>query len=250
MKKKLTIMGLVFAFVICLLPLPRKVECDTENIVIDGIYFDFLFLRDRFVGEANINGMEYEPFSDHSASKMPSNDGFCYAVNFYGYDSDTNQLEMETVYLSKNLKGLADILVLNTDKDVAVTGIGIGMELYELKTFAAVYQNGHWLSADGLRASIELPNIADKIMSVTWNPDIQIYISKEVELYYIDIFDENFEKLERYYRTLEDLETFFTEAEAGLYYVAVAVNKNGEYIPEEEKYERYGSEFVFGIVKE
>ena len=43
MKKKLTIIGLVLAFVICLLPLPRKVDCDTENIVIDGVYFDFLF---------------------------------------------------------------------------------------------------------------------------------------------------------------------------------------------------------------
>ena len=250
MKKKLTIMGLVLAFVICLLPLPRKVECDAENIVIDGIYFDFLFLRDRFVGEAKIHGLEYEPFSDHSASKMPANEGFCYAVNLCRYDSDTNSIEMETVYLAKDLKRLADISVLNTDKDVAVTGIGIGMELYELNTFATVYQNGNWLSAQGASASIELPNIADRIMSVTWNPEIQIYISKEVELYYIDIFDEKFEKIERYYRTLEDLETFFTEAEAGQYYVAVAVNKNGEYIPKEEKYECYGSEFVFGIVKE
>ena len=250
MKKKLTIMGFALAFVICILPLPRKVDCDTENIAIDGVYFDFLFLRDRFVGEANINGMEYEPFSDYSASKMPSNDGICYAINLYRYDSDINQLETETVHLSKNLKGLADILVLNTEKDVAVTGIGIGMDLYELKTFATVYQNGNWLSTQGTSASIELPNIADKIKCVTWNPDIQVYITEEAELYYIDIFDENFEKIERYYRTLENLETFFNDAEAGQYYVAVAVNKNGEYIPKEERYECYGSEFVFGIVKE
>jgi len=249
-KKKLTIMGLILAVVICLVPLPRKVKCDTENVVIDGTYFDFLFLRDRFMGDGKINGAEYVPFSDHSASKMPGDEGKYYAINLCRYDSDVNRIEMETVYLAENLKGLADISVLKTDKDVAVTGIGIGMELYEIKTFATVYENGKWLSAQGTRASIELPNIADKIMSVTWNEDIQVYISKEVELYYIDIFDEKFEKIERYYRTLEDLETFFTEAEAGQYYVAVAVNKNGEHIPEEEKYESYGSEYVFGIVKE
>ena len=250
MKKKIAIIGLVLVLVICLLPLPRKVACNAEKIVIDGTYFDFLFLHDRFVGEAKIHGLEYEPFSDHSASKMPADDGFCYAVNLCRYDSDTNSIDMETVYLAKDLKGLADISVLNTDKDVAVTGVGVGMDLYELKTFATVYQNGNWLSAQGTSASIELPNIADKIMSVTWNPDIQVYITEEVELYYIDIFDENFERIERYYRTLENLKTFFNDAEEGLYYVAVAVNKNGEYIPKEEKYERYGSEFVFGIVKE
>lgn len=250
MKKKLAITGLILTIIICLLPLPRKVECDAENVVIDGVYFDFLFLRDRFAGKAQINGVEYEPFSDHSASKMSSNETFCYAINLCRYDSDTNGIEMETVYLAENLKGLADISVLKTDKDVAVTGMGIGTEVYELNTFATIYQNGDWLSAQGASASVELPNIADKIMSVTWNEDIEIYISKDAELYYIDIFDEKFEKIERYDRTLEDLETFFTEAEAGQYYVAVAVNKNGEYIPKEEKYERYGSEFVFGIVKE
>ena len=250
MKKKLIITGLILAFGICLLPLPRKVKCDTENVVIDGIYFDFLFLRDRFMGEGMINGAEYVPFSDHSASKMPVDEGECYAINLCRYDSNTNSIEMETVYLAEDLKGLADISVLKTDKDVAVTGIGIGIELYEIKTFSTVYENGNWLSAQGTRASIELPNIADKIMSVTWNDDIQVYISKEVELYYIDIFDENFEKIERYDRTLEELEAFFTETEAGQYYVAVAVNRNGEYIPKEEKYESYGSEYVFGVVKE
>lgn len=249
-KKKLTSIGLALAFVICLLPLPRKVACDTENIVIGGTYFDFLFLQDRFLGEAKINGLKYEPFSDHSAYKMHSNEESCYAINLCRYDSDTNRIEMETIYLEKDLKGLAEISILNTDKDVAVTGSSIGVDLYELNTFAAIYQNGDWLSAHGTSASIELPNIAEKIMSITWNPDIQIYISKEVELYYIDIFDENFEKIERYFQALEDLEAFFTEAEAGQYYVAVAVNKNGEYIPKEEKYESYGSEFVFGIVKE
>lgn len=250
MKKKLTIVGLILAFAICLLPIPRNVDCDTENVVIDGTYFDFLFLRDRFVGKGKINGAEYVPFGDHSASKMPDDEGKYYAINLCRYDSETNSIEMETVYLAENLKGLADISVLKTDKDVAVTGMGIGMELYEIKTFATVYENGEWLSAQGTRASIELPNIADKIMSVTWNDDIQVYISKEVELYYIDIFDENFEKIERYDRTLEELKAFFTEAEAGQYYVAVAVNRNGEYIPKEEKYESYGSEYVFGVVKE
>ena len=145
---------------------------------------------------------------------------------------------------------LTDISVRNTDQEVAVIGGGIGIDLYELMTFSTVYQNGSWLSAQGAGASIELPNIADKIMSVTWDPDFQIYISKEVELYYIDIFDAKFEKLARYFGSLEDQEAFFTTTESGVYYVAVAVNKNGKYIPKEEEYERYGSEFVFGLVKE
>lgn len=98
------------------------------------------------------------------------------------------------------------------------------IELYELRTFATVYGDYGWTSAQGTRASIEL--------------------------YYIDIFDGNFEKLARYFHNMEEFEDFFAEADVGVYYVAAAVNWNGKYISKEKEYERYGAEFLFGLVKE
>lgn len=240
---------LLVAALLCLLPFPRKVECDAENIVIDGIYFDFLFLRDRFVGEAKINGLDYKAFSDYSASKLPAKEGVCYMIGFYRHNPETNRLDTETLYLKENLKELEYVYGKSeNDSKVTVVENETKTELYEFQTFGKTYENGNWLNWQGLRASIELPNIADKLSEVTWDEDVKIQISEDVELYYIIVFDENYEGVSRYSK-LEELQAFCTVADEGSYYVAIAVNWDGEYIPSEEECEKYGSEFVFEVLK-
>ena len=107
----------------------------------------------------------------------------------------------------------------------------------------------NWMSVQGLSASTELSNIADELPKIVWNEHTQFQVQEDLELSYIRIFDENFERM-AHYQTVEELQTFCNETEIGLYYVAIAVNRNGRYIAEEEEYERHGSEFVFGLMNE
>ena len=235
---------------VCLLPLPRKVDCKEEMLVIEGVYLDFLLLCDRFFGKAIIEGSEYEPFSDYSASKVPADSGDCYMINLCRYQDDTNALDLKSIYLKESLKELAyELEETRNDAEVAVIENETMTELYELKTYATVYEHENWMSAQGLSASTELSNIADELPKIVWNEHTQFDVSEDVEVSYIRIFDKNFERM-AHYQTVEELQTFCNEAEMGLYYIVIAVNKNGRYILEEEKYEQSGSEFVFGLIKE
>lgn len=107
MKKRIIITGLILAIAICLLPVPRKVECETEKVVVNGVYLDFLLLHDRFLGKAVIEDKEYKPFSDYSASKVPADNGACYMINLCRYQDETNSLDLKSIYLEENLRELA-----------------------------------------------------------------------------------------------------------------------------------------------
>ena len=132
--------------------------------------------------------------------------------------------------------------------EVTIEQNGTLNELYELQIFTQTHSKGNWLSAQGLRASIELPNIAAELPEITWSKDILIHVPEDVDLYYIIIFDENYQTVGRY-SDLEQLQSFFDEADTGSYYAAIAVTWEGDFIPSMFDHERFGSEFVFAVMK-
>lgn len=133
--------------------------------------------------------------------------------------------------------------------EVTIEKNGILTELFELPIFAQTYSKGNWLSTQGLRASIELPNIADELPEIVWDEEIQVHVPEDVDLYYIIVFNENYQAI-GWYSEIGQLRSFWDEASFGAYYVAIAVTWEGDFIPSMLGHESFGSEFVFKMVKE
>lgn len=103
MKKKIAIFILVVLAIVCIAPLPRKVDCETDNVQVNGWYLDFLLLADRFYGETIIDGNEYKPSDNHFATKLFED---IYMLSVYRYRAETNDVDMQTIYLQSDLKNL------------------------------------------------------------------------------------------------------------------------------------------------
>ena len=113
MKEKYSLIIVILCIVLLAFPLPRKVVSYTENYQdknimcsVDGWYIDFLILNDLFFGTALIGDLVYKPYTDHSASKIEMGNEACYVINVYRYVEESNDLDMQNIYLSKDLKDI------------------------------------------------------------------------------------------------------------------------------------------------
>ncbi len=102
MKKKIILIIVSLILFVCLFPVPKKIDVKTENASVQGVFFDFLVLDDKFVGKAMMNGLEYEPFNDYSAYKFNDASGLYYIIRVVRYDSVTNTHEMKAFYILVN----------------------------------------------------------------------------------------------------------------------------------------------------
>ncbi|MBE5876196.1 MAG: hypothetical protein E7290_04855 [Lachnospiraceae bacterium] len=101
MKKKLIIFIVAILVIVCIVPLPRQVDCKVDNVQVNGWYLDFLLFADRFYGETIIDGNEYKPSDNHFATKLF---GDIYMLSVYRYRAETNDVDMRTIYLQSDLK--------------------------------------------------------------------------------------------------------------------------------------------------
>lgn len=102
MKKKVIFMIVLLSLLLSLVPLPRKIDVQTENAAVKGIFFDFFLLDDRFAGKAWMNGLEYEPFNDYSSYKFTDSSGSYYIIRVTRDDSVTNTHEMKAFHILIN----------------------------------------------------------------------------------------------------------------------------------------------------
>ena len=134
---------------------------------------------------------------------------------------------------------------------------------YEMVVSAMTYEKSAkaWLCADGAGLSHQLPQVADQLPDIQWKNDFSVDIPDNVSLYYIDLFDRDYESLDRIYpdgekdggdQTVNSMAGFMeyvSELPAGTYYISIAVNRNGRYVESEGEYERCVNEYAFRLEK-
>lgn len=138
------------------------------------------------------------------------------------------------------------------------------INLQEIFISAKTYEEGakEWLFADGARLSTMLSEMAGQLPVARWGDDFAVQIPEDLSLYYIDLFDCDYGKLERLYNLDkgEDGEKpkdssgmgfmeYVAKLPEGTYYVAIAVNREGRYVEAEGEYETFGNEYAFRLDK-
>ena len=102
MKKKYLIIVFLLILSICLLPIPKWIHVESSDVKVKGMFFDFLFLDDRFLGRAEINGLEYKPFDDYSSYKFMGLEGLYYILSVQRADTVINPMDMKAIYVLVN----------------------------------------------------------------------------------------------------------------------------------------------------
>lgn len=123
------------------------------------------------------------------------------------------------------------------------------VELYYNQVWAEFYEDGEWLTADGISAVGSLPEIADELPAVELGPDdaLSFRVPEGTELNAIDVYDSEVELVH------DDLsqDEFLTQVgslQPATYYVVANSTRTGEYIESEDRYNKYGEEYLFKLV--
>lgn len=133
--------------------------------------------------------------------------------------------------------------------------------LYELLVSAMTYSKKHGcMYGDGARLSNLLPEVAADLPSARWGDDFSVQIPENLRFYYIDIFDEAYEEIDRQFLGSDESDAGPTASEIcmnyleelpwGTYYISVAVVKDGEYVESEGMNEYTVYEYAFRLDKE
>lgn len=108
---------------------------------------------------------------------------------------------------------------------------------------------GGMVSAQFANTSRGLSGFVDEVPEIDWNKAVEVRIPQDVDLKYIEIFDDTCRIIEKIYE-LNGLYQYMKDADTGTYYVAVAVDWEGKYILTEFQREYFCCEYVFEIRKE
>ena len=108
MKKIIITIILLLIGILCLAPLPRKVNCQEDGGQVEGWYLDFLILQDKFQGSVVLEGNTFQPMDGHGAYKETNFDSPFYVISVYRYRAESNDVDMRTVYLEDNLRDLKE----------------------------------------------------------------------------------------------------------------------------------------------
>jgi len=132
------------------------------------------------------------------------------------------------------------LYVVHGDNDV---------ELYRNQLWAEVYEDGEWLTADGISAVGMLPEIADELPTVEVGADdeLSFRVPEGAELKSIDVYDSE-AALVHDDLSQDEFLTQIGSLEPGTYYVIANVTRTGEYVESEDRYNQYGDEFLFKLV--
>lgn len=134
------------------------------------------------------------------------------------------------------------------------------ISLYELMVSNMAYseENG-CIFGDGARLSNVLTDIAEDLPLAAWGDDFEVRIPQELRFYYIDIFDERYEAVNRYFpdsdtgndglTSTETCMNYMKELPRGTYYVSIAVVEEGEYVESEHQNEYTVYEYAFRLDK-
>lgn len=133
--------------------------------------------------------------------------------------------------------------------------------LYELLVSAMTYSKKHGcMYGDGARLSNLLPEVAADLPAARWGDDFFVLISENLRFYYIDIFNEAYEEIDRQFPGQDESDegptaseicmNYLKELPVGTYYVSVAVVKDGEYVESEGMNEYTVYEYAFRLDKE
>lgn len=136
------------------------------------------------------------------------------------------------------------------------------IDLYEL----IVSQKGYskkaksWVVGDGAQLSNVLSEAASELPLAVWGNDFEVQIPENHRFYYMDVFDENYEKVLRNYpgsdesdqelKASEKCMNYLKDLSSGTYYVSIAVVEEGKYIESEGQQEYTVYEYAFRLDKD
>ncbi len=136
---------------------------------------------------------------------------------------------------------------------VIVVQDGECIGLYENLLVEEVWENKTWVSNTNTSVEYSDAKIGQEVPIVYWNRETQLYIPNNVELNYIEVF-ENIGKrknrgiLTERFLTINQFEKYLTETERKSFYVSVVVTKKGRFFFSSFKQERMCEEYVFVLM--
>lgn len=158
-------------------------------------------------------------------------------------------------------KESSDSETINAHVPVTIKQGSERIALYELLVSAMTYSKKHGcMYGDGARLSNLLPEVAADLPSARWGDDFCVQIPENLRFYYIDIFNEAYEAIDRQFPGQDESDegptaseicmNYLEELPWGTYYVSVAVVKDGEYVEAEGTNEYTIYEYAFRLDKE
>ncbi len=160
------------------------------------------------------------------------------------------------------LKGLSDSQTGIGHDSVIVRQGGESINLYELIVFKKGYdkKTNTWVAGDGAHLSDVLAEVAEDLPSAALKNDFEVQIPENFRFYYMDVFDETYEKILRKYpdsdesgeglAASEKCMNYLEELSCGTYYISIAVVEEGNYIESEGQRETTGYEYAFRLDKD
>lgn len=117
-----------------------------------------------------------------------------------------------------------------------------------------------WVVGDGAQLSNVLSEAASELPLAVWGNDFEVKISENHRFYYMDVFDENYEKVLRNYpgsdesdqelKASEKCMNYLKDLSCGTYYISIAVVEEGKYIESEGQQEYTVYEYAFRLDKD
>ena len=132
---------------------------------------------------------------------------------------------------------------------VTVLNNGAAVELYENLMKVNAFENGEWFYEENSSVSKNLAGVVEQFPVVAWNETFEMAVTDGTKLKWFDLYDENLTCV-RYFAAENEVNEYFTDAEAGTYYVIAAARWEGKYVLRSFTNESFIKEFCVAVVKE
>lgn len=131
---------------------------------------------------------------------------------------------------------------------ITITSNGETILPYQRFSWGTSRTDNGWVSADALQLVCELPDIAAELPVVSYHDDFAVQYNKGISYSYMTVYNESFEYLDGNapYDDIDYL-TCLAQLPEGIYYVGIAVSKQGDYYLFENRYESSGYDCVFKL---
>ena len=109
---------------------------------------------------------------------------------------------------------------------VTVLNNGAVVELYENPMKVNAFENGEWFYEENPSVSQNLAGVVEQFPVVEWNETFEMAVTDGMKLKWFDLYDENLICV-RHFAAENEVKEYFTDAEAGTYYVIAGARWEG-----------------------
>lgn len=132
---------------------------------------------------------------------------------------------------------------------VTVLNNGAVVELYENPMKVNAFENGEWFYEENPSVSKNLAGVVEQFPVVAWNETFEMAVADGTKLKWFDLYDENLTCV-CHFAVENEVKNYFTDAEAGTYYVIAGARWEGKYVLRSFTNESFTKEFCVAVVKE